>query len=98
MAERARAAAPEAEVLVGDASVLPFEDESFDLVLSAFVVFFMPDPTAALREWGRVLKPGGRLVMATWTGGDPRWSWERGVRAPYARAIDPGRLREMGRS
>jgi ubiquinone/menaquinone biosynthesis C-methylase UbiE len=39
MAERARAAAPDAEVVVGDAAELPFDDGSFDVVLSAFVVF-----------------------------------------------------------
>jgi SAM-dependent methyltransferase len=95
MAERARAAAPSAEVVVGDASVLPFEDGSFDVVMSSFVVFFMPDPTAALQEWKRVLKPGGRMVVATWAGGDPRWSWERDVRMPYVRLIDPERAREL---
>jgi O-methyltransferase / aklanonic acid methyltransferase len=45
MAERARAAAPSADVRVGDAAHLEFADGSFDVVLSAFVVFFMADPT-----------------------------------------------------
>jgi ubiquinone/menaquinone biosynthesis C-methylase UbiE len=54
MAERARQAVPTAEVVVGDAGALPFADGSFDVVLSAFTVFFMSDPTAALVEWRRV--------------------------------------------
>jgi SAM-dependent methyltransferase len=95
MAERARAAAPGARVVVGDAASLPFEDASFDVVLSAFVIFFMADPTAALREWARVLRPGGRMVLATWNGTDPRWAWERDVRMPYAREIDPPLLQEL---
>jgi SAM-dependent methyltransferase len=96
MAERARAAAPGAEVHVGDASRLDFDDGSFDVVLSAFTVFFMPDPTAALREWRRVLAPGGRFVLSTWTTGDPRWEFEREIRRGYLGEIDPAVLRELG--
>src|SRR5215208_3027826 len=88
MAERAREAAPDAEVAVGDASALPFADGSFDVVLSSFVVFFMPDPTAALIEWRRVLAAGGRIVIATWNGADPRWSWERDARIQFVAEID----------
>src|SRR5215218_1498029 len=80
MAERARAAAPRAEVIVGDAASLPFDDGSFDVVLSSFVVFFLPDPTEALSEWARVLAPEGRIVMSTWGSGDPRWSFDRDIR------------------
>lgn len=95
MAERARAAAPDADVVVGDASTLPFEDASFDVLLSSFVIFFMDDPTATLREWRRVIEPGGRLVIATWSGGDPRWSWEREVRMPYVQDWAPQRRQEL---
>jgi ubiquinone/menaquinone biosynthesis C-methylase UbiE len=97
MAERARVAVPEAEVHVGDASVLAFEDGSFDVVLSSFVVFFLPDPTAALREWGRVLAPGGRLAIATWGAPDERWrSWERPLRGSYVPEIDPAEAEAIG--
>jgi SAM-dependent methyltransferase len=96
MAERARAAAPDAEVLVGDASVLDLPDGSFDVVLSGFVVFFMPDPTAALREWGRVLRPDGRLCMSTWGQPDPRWEFERELRRSYVSQFEPALLQELG--
>jgi ubiquinone/menaquinone biosynthesis C-methylase UbiE len=96
MAERARAAAPSAEVRVGDASQLEFEDGSFDVVLSAFTAFFMPDPTAALREWRRVLVPGGRIVLSTWAAADPRWAFERDIRRAYISEIEPARLRLLG--
>ena len=97
MAERAQAAAPAAQVIVGDAAELPFDDGSFDLVLSSFVVFFMPDPTTALREWRRVLEPGGRIVMSTWGSPDQRWqAFERPIRRSFIPQIDPDLARELG--
>jgi ubiquinone/menaquinone biosynthesis C-methylase UbiE len=38
---------------------------SFDLAASSLVLFFLPEPGAALREWCRLLRPGGRLGVAT---------------------------------
>ena len=97
MAERAQAAAPGAKVIVGDAAELPFDDASFDLVLSSFVVFFMPDPTAALREWRRVLAPGGRIVMSTWGSPDQRWqAFERPIRRSFIPRMDPEIARDLG--
>ena len=46
-----------------DAEKLEFEDASFDVVLSLFVLRHLPNPVAAAREMRRVLKPGGRLVL-----------------------------------
>jgi len=43
----------------GDAERLPFPDASFDVVLCASSLFFIPDMLAAVREWHRVLVPGG---------------------------------------
>lgn len=97
MAERAGAAAPGAEVHVGDATSLGFDDGSFDVVLSAFTVFFMPDPSVALTEWRRVLAPGGRIVLSTWAAGDPRWEFEREIRRGYLSQVDPATLQELGR-
>lgn len=66
----ARAAAHEAgleiEFRVGDAERLPFEDESFDAVVSTFGVMFVRDPEAAAAELARVCRPGGRLGLTTW--------------------------------
>ncbi|GAB3701894.1 class I SAM-dependent methyltransferase [Mariniluteicoccus flavus] len=61
---RARELGLDATMRVGDAGVLPFPDASFDTVLSTFVLCCVPDEGAALREMVRVLRPGGRLVLA----------------------------------
>lgn len=47
----------------GDARRLPYRDGSFDAAYLAVVLGEVPDQEAALRELGRVLKPGGRLVV-----------------------------------
>jgi len=48
----------------GEAEVLPFTDNSFDLVLSVTTLEFVDDPARALSEMFRVVAPGGRLVVA----------------------------------
>lgn len=58
-------AAPSSLVTRADALELPFEDSSFDRVLSHHLVEHLEDLSAALREWRRVLKPGGKLVICT---------------------------------
>lgn len=47
-----------------DAEKLEFADESFEKVVSLFALLHFPDPLTALREIYRVMKPGGRLVVA----------------------------------
>jgi ubiquinone/menaquinone biosynthesis C-methylase UbiE len=47
----------------GDAQELPFPDASFDVVSSRFVIFTLPRPGKAIREWLRVLRPGGTLLI-----------------------------------
>lgn len=51
---------------------LPFGDESFDAIVSAFVFQFLRDQPAALREFRRVLRPGGTLAWVTWRAGSLR--------------------------
>ena len=50
----------------GDAQNLPFEDESFDVVLSTFGHMFAPQPELVSKEMIRVAKKGGRIGLATW--------------------------------
>ena len=49
-----------------DAQELALDSESFDAVLCRFGYMLMPDPRSALVESHRVLRPGGRLVLAVW--------------------------------
>ena len=47
----------------GDAEQLAFPPGSFDLVISRHVLWTLPHPEAAIDEWMRVLRPGGRLAV-----------------------------------
>jgi SAM-dependent methyltransferase len=49
--------------VVGDYGWLPYSDGSFDAVSAQFTLEYVEEPAAALSEWVRVLKPGGRLVL-----------------------------------
>ena len=51
---------------VANALEMPFEDNSFDLVWSLESGEHMPDKTKFLQECYRVLKPGGKMIFATW--------------------------------
>jgi ubiquinone/menaquinone biosynthesis C-methylase UbiE len=59
----AREHAPQAQVLRAPAEDLPFEDDSFDTVVSTLVLCGVDDQPRALREARRVLRPGGRLLF-----------------------------------
>jgi len=50
----------------GVAESLPYDDGSFDAVVSQFGLMFFSDRSAALREMARVLAPGGRMAVAVW--------------------------------
>ena len=69
--ETARRRAGEAGVVVdwveGDAEALPFPDDSFDRVVSAFGVQFAPRHEVVARELARVARPGGRIGLVSWT-------------------------------
>lgn len=54
---------PELEFVLADAEKLPFDQESFDAVAISFGLRNVEHPLAALAEFYRVLKPGGRLVV-----------------------------------
>lgn len=60
----AKMKAPEINWKLGAAENLPFEDQSFDAVVSQFGLMFFSDKKAALQEMSRVLVPSGRLAVA----------------------------------
>lgn len=63
-ANAAAAGAVNLEVLAGNAEAIPLPDGSVDVVTSNGVLNLVPDKERAMREVGRVLRPGGRLQMA----------------------------------
>jgi SAM-dependent methyltransferase len=64
----ARDLCPTAAFRQGDVAELPYTDGSFDVVVSSFMLMFVPDPVQAIREMRRVLRPGGRLAVSVWEG------------------------------
>lgn len=58
----ARGRVPEVDFRVGDIESLPYEDDSFDVVFAANSVQYAGDRVKALREFGRVCRPDGRIV------------------------------------
>ena len=52
---------------VADAEALPYDDETFDAVLSTFGAMFAPDQRQTASELLRVVRPGGRIGLASWT-------------------------------
>lgn len=64
---RARAEGLELDLREADAEDLPFDDGSFDVVLSTFGVMFAPNQVKAAAELLRVCRPGGRIGLANWT-------------------------------
>jgi SAM-dependent methyltransferase len=66
MIEISAAAHPGIEFRLGDAEALPFEDDSFDVVLCSFGVGHFPRPELALSEFARVSVPGGTVAVSWW--------------------------------
>lgn len=69
----------------GDATSLPYSDDSVDAVVLTTVLGEIPDPVAALREIARVLRPDGRLVVGELFG-DPHFTTQAALRRQAAEA------------
>jgi SAM-dependent methyltransferase len=64
---RAEAQGLELEWVPADAEALPFEDESYDVVMSSIGVMFAPHHQEAADELVRVCRPGGTVGLLSWT-------------------------------
>jgi len=82
---RRSVADPRVEFVQGDACELPFPDASFDVVCSTWLLSILHDPRAAVREFLRVLKPGGTALYAYCT----RPDGEVGAAAEWLASIRP---------
>jgi ubiquinone/menaquinone biosynthesis C-methylase UbiE len=64
------------DVVVGDAEMLPFPDQSFDLAVSANALQFTPDIRAAVREMTRVVRPGGEVRLVLYHRDSVYYRWQ----------------------
>lgn len=74
---------PQVKVRIADASALDLPPASYDVVASSLVLFFMPDPPAALAGWSQLLVAGGRLGVTTFAAQDERWQQLEAEFGPY---------------
>ena len=66
----ARQVCPTVTFQQGNVAELPFDDSTFDAVVSAFMLMFVSDPKQAVGQLQRVLRPGGRIAAGIWQGLD----------------------------
>lgn len=88
MVEQARyklAGETNARIEQADAHDLPFDDDTFDVLVCANTFHYFTDPERVLREARRVLAPGGRLVLLDWC----RDFWTCRVMDIFLRVVDP---------
>jgi len=71
----------------GRAERLPFPDEAFDTVVFTYLLRYVQDPDATIRELSRVLKPGGELLSLEF--GIPEALWVRALWEIYNRVVMP---------
>ncbi len=64
--ERNAAALPHVSFVLSDAAVHPFDNASFDHLISRFGVMFFADPVSAFANMALALKPGGKITFASW--------------------------------
>jgi ubiquinone/menaquinone biosynthesis C-methylase UbiE len=72
--------------VAGDAASLPFADGSFDMAVSISAMEFFADPAKCLQEMYRVVKPGGRLIVATLNSRNP-WALQRRIKARLKQTV-----------
>ncbi len=87
MIEVGRARHPEVDFVQADAMNLPFDDNSFDAVTIAYGLRNFPDPSRGLREMARVVRPGGRLIIAEFS--QPPSALVHGAYSAYLHHVMP---------
>ncbi len=92
---RGQTADPRARFEVADAQALPFDDATFDAVVSGLVLNFIPRPGQAVAEMARVTRPGGVVAVYVWDyAGEMqlmRHFWDAAVALdPASRDLDEG--------
>jgi demethylmenaquinone methyltransferase/2-methoxy-6-polyprenyl-1,4-benzoquinol methylase len=75
------------QLIQGRAEHLPFPDETFDTVVFTYLLRYVQEPDATIRELSRVLKPGGELLSLEF--GIPESSWVQALWLIYNRVVMP---------
>jgi len=75
------------QLIQGRAEHLPFPDETFDTVVFTYLLRYVQEPDATIRELSRVLKPGGELLSLEF--GIPENSWIQALWLIYNRVVMP---------
>jgi ubiquinone/menaquinone biosynthesis C-methylase UbiE len=83
-------------VVEGDAERPDFPAASFDAVLAALVIFFLPDPGTALDNYAALLAPGGRLGFSTFGAQDPNFDAAMKVLGGFVPGGAPERAQRQG--
>lgn len=95
MIARARKKSEESNIFIGlqtgDAEHLPFEDGTFDVIVTRHLLWTLPNPEAALKEWSRVLVPGGRVLIidGVWNDNSPGTRVRMGISSRMCRIFEP---------
>lgn len=87
---------PHLPFTAGDATRLPFADDTFDAVTISFGLRNVVDPDAGLREMARVTRPGGRIVVCEFS--SPTWDAFRTVYIEYLMKALPSVARAVSSS
>ena len=90
--EKARRLGREITLVEARADALPLPDESVDAVFSRHLFWTLPKPRAALREWARVVRPGGMIAIADgwWSPPGRQWQLRRSAGRALRRLLEPG--------
>jgi ubiquinone/menaquinone biosynthesis C-methylase UbiE len=81
-------------LIVADADLLPFADESFDCVVSVTMLQNMPDPEKTVREMKRVVRPGGLVIVTALGKKHPEEELVRIMRSAGLLVRESGRVGE----
>lgn len=79
------------EVRLMDAQHPDLPAAAYDAILASLVVFFLPDPAAALTRYHALLRPGGRVAITTFGGDDERWTWLEDLQREFLPTREPMR-------